>query len=96
MIITPILAVITASEIWDTWKTLKKPSSPGMRIASAILSVVIITFIGNAVPWYSEVNYSWWYALVAACSLHIGAVAWRIYTDRSEKSPKTDSLGRTA
>ena len=67
-----------------------------MLIASAIISIVIIAFIGNAVPWYREVNYGWWYALVAACSLHMGTVAWRIYTDRSEKSPKTDSLGYAA
>lgn len=94
MITTLVLPAITASEVWGTWKALKKPSSPGMLIASAIISIVIIAFIGNAVPWYREVNYGWWYALVAACSLHMGAVAWRIYTDRSEKSPKTDSLGR--
>lgn len=94
MIATLILAAITAYEVWDAWKTLKKPSPLGMRIASAITSIVMIAFIGNAVPWYREVNYGWWYALVTACSLHMGAVAWRIYTDHSEKSPKTDSLGR--
>ncbi len=57
MITTLILAAITASEVWGTWKALKKPSSPGMLIASAIISIVIIAFIGNAVPWYREVNY---------------------------------------
>lgn len=96
MITTLIFAAITASEIWGTWKALKKPSSPGMLITSAIISIAMIAFVGNAAPWYSLVNYGWWYALVTACSLHMGAVAWRIYTDRSEKIPKTDSLGHAA
>ena len=76
MLLTLIPAAITAFELWSAWKTLKKPVSCPMLVIDAILTIAIITLVGIAMPWYRAVDFGWWYAIVAAGSLHIGAIAF--------------------
>lgn len=89
MLLSIAIAAIIASELWSAWKALKKPNSTISLVATGIITVITVIFIGYAMPWYRILNYGWWYALVTACSLHIGCVAWRIYTLDKEKSPNS-------
>lgn len=85
MLLTLIPAAITAFELWSAWKTLKKPVSSPMLVIDAIFTIAIITLVGIAMPWYRAVDFGWWYAFVAASSLHIGAIAWRLGSLHSKK-----------
>ncbi|MGV0351608.1 hypothetical protein ACUY2G_11985 [Corynebacterium guaraldiae] len=92
MFLTVALAVITASELWAAWKALRKPHSIAQSIGTTTITILAILFIGYAMPWHTSVNFGWWYALVAACSLHIGAVAWQAVqpssgTDAGQEAP---------
>lgn len=92
MLLTVALAIITASELWAAWKALKKPLSTAHRIVTATITLLAVLFVGYAMPWYTSVSFGWWYALVAACSLHIGAVAWQAVqpsscTDAGQEAP---------
>lgn len=99
MLLTLIPAAITAFELWSAWKTLKKPVSSPMLVIDAIFTIAIITLVGIAMPWYRAVDFGWWYAIVTAGSLHIGAIAWRLdslhskkptnHSKKSTKSPKS-------
>lgn len=92
MLFTLIPAPITVFELWSAWKTLKKPVSSSMLVIDAIFTITIITLVGIAMPWYRAVDFGWWYAFVAAGSLHIGAIAWRLgplHSKKPIKSPKS-------
>ena len=92
MLLTLIPAAITASELWSAWKTLKKPVSSPLLVIDAIFTIAIITLVGIAMPWYRAVDFGWWYAIVVAGSLHIGAIAWRLdslHSKKPIKSPKS-------
>lgn len=92
MLFTLIPAAITVFELWSAWKTLKKPVSSPMLVIDAIFTITIITLVGIAMPWYRAVDFGWWYAFVAAGSLHIGAIAWRLdslHSKKPIKSPKS-------
>lgn len=92
MLFTLIPAAITVFELWSAWKTLKKPVSSSMLVIDAIFTIAIITLVGIAMPWYRAVDFEWWYAFVAAGSLHIGAIAWRLgslHSKKPIKSPKS-------
>lgn len=95
MLLSIVIAAIIASELWSAWKALKKPNSTISLVATGIITVIIVIFIGYAMPWYTILNYGWWYALVVACSLHIGAIAWSmwaLHTEKFAKSPKSPSM----
>lgn len=77
MFLTVVLAVVTASELWAAWKALRKPLSTENHIVTATIAILAILFIGYTMPWHTAVSFCWWYALIAACSLHIGAIAWQ-------------------
>ena len=96
MLLSIAIAAIIASEFWAAWNALKKPRSTASLVATGIITLITVIFIGYAMPWYRILNYGWWYALVAACSLHIGCVAWRIYTLNKEKSPNSPKSPSTA
>ncbi|OFK91282.1 MULTISPECIES: hypothetical protein [unclassified Corynebacterium] len=92
MFLTVALAVITASELWAAWKALRKPLSTANRLVTATIAILAILFIGYVMPWHTSVSFGWWYALVAACSLHIGAVAWQAvqpssHADAGQEAP---------
>ena len=92
MLFTLTPAAITVFELWSAWKTLKKPVSSSMLVIDAIFTITIITLVGIAMPWYRAVDFGWWYAFVAAGSLHIGAIAWRLgplHSKKPIKSPKS-------
>ena len=92
MLFTLIPAAITVFELWSAWKTLKKPVSSSMLVIDAIFTITIITLVGIAMPWYRAVDFGWWYAFVAAGSLHIGVIAWRLgslHSKKPIKSPKS-------
>ena len=92
MLFTLTPAAITVFERWSAWKTLKKPVSSSMLVIDAIFTITIITLVGIAMPWYRAVDFGWWYAFVAAGSLHIGAIAWRLgplHSKKPIKSPKS-------
>lgn len=92
MLLTLIPATITAFELWSAWKSLKKPVSSPMLVIDSIFTIAIITLVGIAMPWYRAVDFGWWYAIVAAGSLHIGAIAWRLsslHSKKTTKSPKS-------
>lgn len=47
------------------------------RAAFANNDSLAVAVIGLAMPWYDGLHFFWWYGLVAACALYVGAVAWR-------------------
>ncbi len=96
MLLSIAIAAIIASEFWAAWNALKKPRSTASLVATGIITLITVIFIGYAMPWYRILNFGWWYALVAASSLHIGAIAWRIYTPHQKKSPNSPKSPSTA
>ncbi|MDK8764491.1 hypothetical protein QP922_11760 [Corynebacterium sp. MSK218] len=77
MFLTLSIIVIIAALLWSAWRALTTPGHTISRLVSAAITALTLLVIGYALPWNASISFGWWYALVAACAVYAGAVAWR-------------------
>lgn len=77
MFLTLFMIVILADLLWSAWRALSKPNHTIWQTVSAAITALALLVIGYALPWHASISFGWWYALIAACAVYAGAVAWR-------------------
>ena len=86
MSLTISMFVIIAALLWSAWKAFTTSGKTVYRAISVAITALVIVLIGNAMPWYDGLHFFWWYGLVAACALYVGAVAWRVRAPKTYKA----------
>lgn len=85
MVLAISIIVIIASLLGSAWKAMLS-SKTSSRVISILMNTLAVAVIGLAMPWYDGLHFFWWYGLIAACALYVGAVAWRAGAPKTYKA----------
>ncbi|MDK8833152.1 hypothetical protein [Corynebacterium striatum] len=77
-----VTAFFLCNIVWSIWKSWTAPKTTSYRIFDAVITWLVVAFLGGVLGWNSSLSIWWWYALVALTALYAGAVALRLQIPR--------------
>lgn len=77
-----VTAFFLCSIVRSIWKSWTAPKITSYRIFDAVITWLVVAFLGGILGWNSSLSIWWWYALVALTALYAGTVALRLQIPR--------------
>lgn len=86
-----VTAFFLCNIVRSIWKSWTAPKITSYRIFDAVITWLVVAFLGGVLGWNSSLSIWWWYALVALTALYAGTVALRLQIPASRTSTFTSN-----